>query len=162
MPRPSSTSVSDTKTAKAFPRMRSKPCGGFALPRNRGTPPAQYNLSLKYAFGSGVPEDDVLAYMWANLAAAQSSLSLYRDWRDDIASELTRGQVAEAQRLSREWEPGNFTPADDATSAGSIEVTGTAFIVGPGGFLLTAHHVIDQATTILVSCSAGPPSQAHS
>ena len=30
--------------------------------------------------------------------------------------------------------------------------TGTAFIVHPDGLLLTAHHVIDEATSITVSC----------
>ncbi len=35
--------------------------------------------------------------------------------------------------------------------------TGTAFVVDPSGVLLTAHHVIDQATSITVSCNGRPP-----
>ena len=34
--------------------------------------------------------------------------------------------------------------------------TGTAFIVHPDGLLLTAHHVIDEATSITVSCNGRP------
>jgi S1-C subfamily serine protease len=34
--------------------------------------------------------------------------------------------------------------------------TGTAFIVHPNGLLLTAHHVIDGATSITVSCNGQP------
>jgi hypothetical protein len=35
--------------------------------------------------------------------------------------------------------------------------TGTAFIVNPDGLLLTAHHVIDQAASITVSCNGRAP-----
>ena len=55
-----------------------------------------------YANGEGVPEDDVLAYMWWNLAAAQG----YEDAqgnKDILEQQMTREQIAEAQRLSREW-----------------------------------------------------------
>jgi len=33
----------------------------------------QYNLGVMYAKGEGVPEDNVMAYMWWNLAAAQAN-----------------------------------------------------------------------------------------
>jgi TPR repeat protein len=55
-----------------------------------------------YANGEGVPEDYVLAYMWWNLAAAQG----YEDAqgnKDRLEQRMTREQIAEAQRLSREW-----------------------------------------------------------
>ena len=35
---------------------------------------AQSNLGFMYANGEGVPEDDVTAYAWLNIAAAQPSL----------------------------------------------------------------------------------------
>ena len=37
----------------------------------QGLARAQHNLGLMYANGEGVPQDDVLAYAWWNLAAAQ-------------------------------------------------------------------------------------------
>jgi hypothetical protein len=55
-----------------------------------------------YANGEGVPEDYVLAYMWWNLAVAQG----YEDAqgnKDRLEQRMTREQIAEAQRLSREW-----------------------------------------------------------
>ena len=55
-----------------------------------------------YAFGTGVPEDIVLAYMWFNLAAAQGH-ERARGQKEFTESFMTREQIAEAQRLSREW-----------------------------------------------------------
>jgi len=55
-----------------------------------------------YATGEGVPKDDVLAYMWYNLAAAQGK-QLAARLKDSIEERMTREQIDEAQRLSREW-----------------------------------------------------------
>ena len=62
---------------------------------------AQFNLGLKYADGEGVPKDDVQAYAWANLAGAQGHESA-REFRADLSANMTRAQIAEAQKLSRE------------------------------------------------------------
>jgi hypothetical protein len=46
--------------------------------------------------------------MWANLAAAHSTGDTYRraaELREDMASKMTREQIAKAQRLAREWKP---------------------------------------------------------
>ena len=52
----------------------------------------------------------MLAYMWYNLAVAQGcgedsqvSSVTSQDRRDIIEERMTREQLAEAQRLSREW-----------------------------------------------------------
>jgi len=55
-----------------------------------------------YANGEGVPEDIVLAYMWWNLAAAQGIEST-RSNKDNLQQQMTRAQIAEGQRLTREW-----------------------------------------------------------
>ena len=55
-----------------------------------------------YDNGEGVPEDDVLAYMWFNLAAAQGDEAA-ESGKAGIEWRMTREQIAEAQRLSREW-----------------------------------------------------------
>ena len=68
----------------------------------QGYAAAQFNLALMYDEGEGVPKDDVQAYMWFNLAAAQE----YEDaaeHRDKLAEKMTPGQVAEAQRLASRW-----------------------------------------------------------
>ena len=47
-------------------------------------------------------EDNVLAYMWSNLAAAQGDVGAQQH-KDFVEQRMTREQIAEAQRLSREW-----------------------------------------------------------
>ncbi|MFO7853726.1 MAG: SEL1-like repeat protein [Paracoccaceae bacterium] len=50
---------------------------------------AQANLGAMYANGRGVPQDDVLAHMWKNLAAAQGNEGARRN-RDRLAERMTR------------------------------------------------------------------------
>lgn len=63
---------------------------------------AQYNLNVMYAAGQGVPQDYVNAHVWFNLAAAQGH-EIARTNRDKASSFMTPDQLAEAQRLAREW-----------------------------------------------------------
>lgn len=69
---------------------------------------AQNNLGLMYYIGRGVPQDYVQAHKWYNLAASRSPEST-REFpamnRDIVAAKMTREQIAEAQRLAREWKP---------------------------------------------------------
>ncbi len=44
----------------------------------------------------------MLSYMWCNLAAAQGSEEAQGN-KDILKRRMTREQIAEAQRLSREW-----------------------------------------------------------
>jgi uncharacterized protein len=82
----------------------------FRLAADQGYADAQTDLGVKYSNGEGVPEDDVLAYMWFNLAAARGD-ELAQENKDGIAQRMTGAEIAEAQRLSREWleahPPGN-------------------------------------------------------
>jgi uncharacterized protein len=70
---------------------------------------AQSNLGFAYRDGEGVPQDYVQAHMWLNLAAAQAKLVAGRniagEARDSIAAKMSPAQIAEAQRLAREWKP---------------------------------------------------------
>ena len=49
-------------------------------------------------------QDYVLAHMWYNLAAAQDAGVAAKN-RDRVAAKMTPAQIAEAQRLAREWKP---------------------------------------------------------
>ena len=74
----------------------------YRLAAEQGDAFAQTGLGFLYALGEGVPQDFVLAYMWLNLAAAQGNEAA-QGLKDRIAQQMTREQIAEAQRLSREW-----------------------------------------------------------
>ena len=81
---------------------------GFRLAVDQGNVAAQSNLGVMYEIGGGVPQDDVEAHMWFNLAAAQS-LGQGREEaveaRDGLAWLMTPEQITEAQRRAREWTP---------------------------------------------------------
>ena len=52
-------------------------------------------------------QDYVLAHMWYNLAASRSTGEERKksaDLRDALARLMTPAQIAEAQRLAREWD----------------------------------------------------------
>ena len=82
----------------------------YRLAAEQGHPPAYYNLALMYDLGRGVAQDNVQAHKWINLAASGMNpgiedVSDYRSARDEVAKKMTTSQVAEAQRLAREWQP---------------------------------------------------------
>lgn len=70
----------------------------------RGNADAQNNLGFMYDTGQGVPQDNVLAHMWFNLAAANGNANAAKN-RDIVAAKMTPAQIAEAQKLAREWKP---------------------------------------------------------
>jgi hypothetical protein len=75
----------------------------FRLAADQGNAGAQIKLGLMYQLGQGVPQDYIHAHMWLNLAAAQG----YRfsaEERNSIANRMTPAQIAEAQKLAREWQ----------------------------------------------------------
>ena len=67
-----------------------------------GRADALYNLGLAYSTGQGVDVDYIAAHKWFNLAAMKGS-ELAKSWRAQISREMNHGQIAEAQRLAREW-----------------------------------------------------------
>jgi uncharacterized protein len=69
---------------------------------DQGRADAQTSLGFQYANGLGVPKDYVTAHMWFNLASASGNRDAAND-RDKIAAQMTPEQVAEAQKLAREW-----------------------------------------------------------
>jgi TPR repeat protein len=68
----------------------------------QGRADALYNLGLAYSTGQGVSVDLVAAHKWFNLAAVRG-IEAAKSWRNQLASEMLPGQIAEAQRLAREW-----------------------------------------------------------
>ena len=69
----------------------------------------QYNLGVMYF--KGVPQDYTVAHKWLTPAASRypASEATLRDkaanLREAIATLMTPAQIAEAQRLAREWNP---------------------------------------------------------
>ncbi len=70
---------------------------------DRGNPDAQLLLGLYYKAGTGVAQDYVQAWKWLKLAEALIPNAIIP--RVACESSMTPDQIAEAQRLSREFQP---------------------------------------------------------
>ena len=71
---------------------------------DQGNARAQNNIGLSYDNGRGVLKDWSIAYMWYNLAAAKGNKTAATN-RDNLERSMTAAQIAEGQRMSREWKP---------------------------------------------------------
>ncbi len=91
----------------------------FRRAADQGDEKAQFALGLSYLHGQGVAQDLVAAYMWFDLAARAEGAAVprflttwvefvasgdheARNMRDYLADQMTRKQVATAQRAARE------------------------------------------------------------
>lgn len=125
----------------------------------QGDAAAQCNLGICYSGGDGVVKDEVEAYKWWLLAAGQG----YVDAKTNVEGSekrLTREQIAEGQKLARNFKPrkgpevGAHLSSDqvaDSRPAG----TGTGFFITEDGFLITNHHVVKDANQVRLATSAG-------
>ena len=112
--------LAEQGNAEAQEALGSMYTGGRGVPQNyveavkwfrsaaeQGFADAQDSLARMYVQGQGVPKNYVQAHMWFNLAASRG-LNYSAGARDNLAEEMTSAQIAEAQRLAREWRPGEF------------------------------------------------------
>ena len=60
-------------------------------------------LATMYYEGKGVPKDNVISYMWLNMAVAQGN-QLAVEVRSIIGEEMTNEQITEAEKLTREFK----------------------------------------------------------
>lgn len=67
-----------------------------------GAPDALFELGLMYCAGRDVSLDLVQAHKWFNLAALRGNDEAKR-YRLELSAEMSKAQVAEAQRQAREW-----------------------------------------------------------
>ena len=67
----------------------------------QGNPSAQSNLGFMYLTGTAVAQDNVYAHMWWSIAASSGETTAATN-RDKVVEEMTKDQIAEAQRLARE------------------------------------------------------------
>jgi TPR repeat protein len=72
---------------------------------------AEYDLGMLFENGWGVPKNYVTAQMWYILAALPPAdqetvdRTIVAKNRDRLATKMTPEQIAEAQKLAREWKP---------------------------------------------------------
>jgi TPR repeat protein len=74
----------------------------FLEAAEHGVAGSQNNVGYMYAHGEGVPQDFIRAHMWFDIAAANGDKTA-SDNRAVVASRMNAAQIAEADRLAREW-----------------------------------------------------------
>lgn len=79
--------------------MYNEDASGLASSNN---PELLYELGLMHAAGRDGEEDLITAHKWFNIAAYRG-LETAKARREEIAAEMTRAQIAAAQRAAREW-----------------------------------------------------------
>jgi TPR repeat protein len=126
---------------------------------DQGLAHAQYNLGSDYISGDGIIKDYVLAYKWDDLAAAQGETNAKADL-PILEQRMTPEQIAEGQRLAREFKPEHATgysaPSTVTAVASPLPISsGTGFFITADGFLITAAHVVNGATQIRIFTCKG-------
>lgn len=103
----------------------------------RGDPVAESRLGQAYVKGEGLPKDNVQAYKWFTLAAAQDDENA-NDIRVNIAkveNQMTKEEVAEAQRLARDFKPGQKADTKAAANSSAAQTVSAASGGGDVGFV---------------------------
>jgi TPR repeat protein len=120
---------------------------------------AQYNLGVYYGMGQGVAKDYVEAYKWSLLAAGQG----YENARNNVTAlenAMSREQIAEGQRLARNFKPREAPAFGFESSAPpavgySPEISGTGFFITEDGFVITDEHMASNGTLVRLVTEAG-------
>ena len=74
----------------------------FADMASSGNAEILFELGLMYATGRDGEEDMVAAHKWFNIAAFRG-VAAAKARREEISVEMTKDQIAKAQREAREW-----------------------------------------------------------
>ncbi len=126
----------------------------------QGYSDAQFNLGCAYFNGNGLPKDYIEAYKWYNLASAQG----HEDARKAlliVEQKITPEQIAEGQRVSREFVPRKKVQKTDSFNmdfpaiSASPTATGTGFFITDDGYFVSNNHVVKDATKVRIVTGAG-------
>jgi TPR repeat protein len=72
------------------------------LAAQSGAPDALFELGMLYATGRDGAPDLIVAHKWFNLAALRGNREALLH-RRELAQEMSVSEIAEAQKLAREW-----------------------------------------------------------
>jgi TPR repeat protein len=92
------------KNGKGMPPNYTEAFKWYRMAADQGHVKAQFNVARMYYEGQGVKQDYLLASMWAELAGMHGDAEALK-LKDTVAHLITPAQLAEAQRMAREWKP---------------------------------------------------------
>lgn len=132
---------------------------------DQGNAYAQHNLGVMYWRGSGVLKDEIEALAWLNISAISGHE--FAANRDDLERRLGQRFALVAQQRSKEilsqietnkarTEGSVASPHSiSKASGGAPKSSGSGAIVSSSGYILTAAHVVANATSITVITAQG-------
>ena len=92
--------------------------GWFRKAAEQGHADAQQVMGLMYRYHmGGMPQDNVIAYMLWNLAAAKGSATA-AEQRSAVVKHMTQEQIEEGQALSAAWKQNTPLPTKSRTGGG--------------------------------------------
>jgi uncharacterized protein len=98
-----------SQMGQGVPQDYSEAVKWFRKAADQGDANAESFLGLMYLRWRAVQKDFIEAYKWVSLAAAHTQDTNLANTsvktRDALAAEMTPDQIAEAQRLARDWKP---------------------------------------------------------
>ncbi|MBI3415093.1 MAG: SEL1-like repeat protein [Verrucomicrobia bacterium] len=120
---------------------------------------AQNNLGVCYANGHGVAKDYVEGYKWWLLAAGQGEENA-REGMTVLENKMTREQIAEGQKLARDFKSREVAFAGGDSSSTGIaqtrpESSGTGFFITEDGYFITNEHVAGNGAQVRLVTAAG-------
>ena len=89
-------------TGKGVPQDFKEAAKWYRLAAEQGNAAAQFILGSLYYSGDGVPQDYAQAYAWLSISASQGRQESVESL-PNIIKTMTPAQIAEGQRLSREY-----------------------------------------------------------
>jgi S1-C subfamily serine protease len=120
---------------------------------------AQSVLISCYYMGQGVPKNYVEAYKWCLLAAARGD-EVAKKGVAEMENQMSREQIAEGQKLARDFKPREAPPTSADSSSKVIAETrpesgGTGFFITEDGYLVTNEHVVASGSQVRLVARSG-------
>ncbi|CCG40932.1 trypsin-like peptidase domain-containing protein [Magnetospirillum molischianum] len=152
----------------------------FRRAAERGHPQAAHNLGAMLAVGNGLAVNLPEAYFWLSVGGDRAPANLktaYLRDRDGVGARLSPQDLAQTRARLANWKPGQNgpggvsaaapPPADQASPEKvsppvSVDgrgrgrmATGTGFVIGRDGTVLTNAHVVESCRSISVTAADG-------